>query len=337
MKFVDEASIYVEAGRGGKGCVSFRREKFIPRGGPDGGDGGKGGDVIVAGNSNLASLLDFKYKRKYKAQNGQSGGGQNKTGRNGDDSVIHVPLGTIVYREPELTELFNITKDREQYVAAHGGRGGRGNTRFVTPTHRAPLQHDEGEEGEALSLKLVLKLLADVGLVGLPNAGKSTLISRLTDARPKVGDYPFTTLTPALGVLRNGEQTFVIADIPGIIEGASAGKGLGLTFLKHIERTGTLLIILDSASSAVKEDYDTLIDELKEYKEEMLLKQRIIVLNKIDLVPEQVYVKWVDHFKQEGETAVPVSALKGDGLDELRGLIAEQRSSGEAGDCTAHG
>ncbi len=333
MKFVDEASIYVEAGKGGHGCVSFRREKFIPRGGPDGGDGGKGGDVIVAGKNNLASLLDFKYKRKYKAQNGKAGSGQNKTGKNGMDSIIYVPLGTIVYREPDMAELFNITKDGEQYVAALGGRGGRGNTRFVTPTHRAPLERDEGEEGEALSLKLVLKLLADVGLVGLPNAGKSTLISRLTDARPKVGDYPFTTLTPALGVLRNGEQTFVIADIPGIIEGASTGKGLGITFLKHIERTRTLLIILDVSSPSLKNDYETLIDELKKYKEEMLRKEKIIVLNKIDLVSEEILAEWDTYFRRKGESIAHVSALTGQGISELRELIAGDKSLNTIKDC----
>ena len=327
MKFVDEASIYVEAGRGGRGSVSFRRAKFIPRGGPDGGDGGKGGDVIVAGKSNLASLLDFKYKRTYKAENGKPGGGKNKTGRNGTDSIIYVPLGTIVYKEPEMVELFTITKDEEQYVAAHGGRSGRGNTRFVTATHRAPLEYDAGEEGENLHLKLVLKLLADVGLVGLPNAGKSTLISRLTEAKPKIGDYPFTTLSPALGVLRNGEQIFVIADIPGIIEGASTGKGLGLTFLKHIERTRTLLILLDVSSPSVKEDCEILIDELKQYKEEMLHKERIVVLNKADLVSEKVLTKWEKYFKKKGEATTHVSALTGNGVDELKELVANSRYS----------
>jgi GTPase len=333
MKFVDEAAIYVEAGRGGHGCVSFRRAKFIPRGGPDGGDGGKGGDVIVAGKSNLASLLDFRYKRNYKAENGKSGGGKNKTGKNGADNTIHVPLGTIVYKEPEMIPLFTITKDNEEYIAARGGRGGRGNTRFVTPTHRAPLEHDEGEAGESLRLKLVLKLLADVGLVGLPNAGKSTLISRLTEARPKVGDYPFTTLSPALGVLRNGEQTFVIADIPGIIEGASTGKGLGLTFLKHIERTKTLLILLDVSSPSVKEDYETLIDELKKYNEDMLCKERIVVLNKTDLVSEKTLAKWQKHFRKKGETVANVSALTGQMVDELKDLVAGNKGSPMVRNC----
>ncbi len=321
MKFVDEASIYVEAGRGGHGSVSFRRAKFIPRGGPDGGDGGKGGDVIVTGKKDLASLLDFKYKRNYKAENGKAGGGKNKTGRSGADTVIHVPLGTIVYEEPEVLTLSNIVEEGECYVVAHGGRGGRGNTRFVTPTHRAPIEHDEGEEGEKRHLKLVLKLLADIGLAGLPNAGKSTLISRLTDAKPKVGDYPFTTLTPALGVLRDGEKTFVIADIPGIIEGASTGKGLGLTFLKHIERTGMLLIVIDVSLPTVKRDYETLIDELETYNKAMLQKQRIIVLNKTDLVSEDALKKWQKYFEKKMERCVKVSALTGYGIDELKEII----------------
>ncbi len=325
MKFVDEASIYVEAGRGGHGCVSFRREKFIPRGGPDGGDGGRGGNVILTGKRNLASLLDFRYKRRYKAQDGGPGSGQNKTGKRGADIIIHVPLGTVIYREPDLAELFNITQDEEQFIVAHGGRGGRGNTRFVTPVHRAPLEHDEGEEGESLSLKLVLKLLADIGLVGLPNAGKSTLISHLTDAKPKIGDYPFTTLTPALGVLRSGEQTFAIADIPGIIEGASSGRGLGITFLKHIERTAMLLIVLDSSSPNTQKDYDILMRELGEYKKEMLTKRRIVVLNKSDLVSKVALSGLYEYFMEKGESVALVSALAGAGLDELKELIRSKK------------
>ena len=325
MKFVDEASIFVEAGRGGHGCVSFRRAKFIPRGGPDGGDGGKGGDVIVTGKHNLASLLDFRYKRKYKAGNGTSGGGNNRTGKYGADVHIYVPLGTIVYKESDETPLFNIIRDNEEYIVAKGGRGGRGNTRFVTPTHRAPLEHDEGEEGESFHLNLVLKLLADVGLVGLPNAGKSTLISRLTDARPKVGDYPFTTLTPALGIMRNDDRTFAIADIPGIIEGASDGKGLGLTFLKHIERTAVLLIVLDASSESPGRDYETLLEELKSYKEEMLLKERLVVLNKTDLVGAESIKKWKAYFEKKGEHPILISALTGQGVDDVREAVTRGR------------
>lgn len=323
MKFIDEATIYVEAGKGGSGCVSFRRERFIPRGGPDGGDGGKGGDVIIAGKKDLASLHDFKYKRNYKAENGKAGAGKKKTGREGGDVIISVPLGTVVYDHDTSDLLFQVLRDGETRIAALGGRGGRGNTRFVTPTHRAPTKFDAGEEGQKRHLYLDLKLLADVGLVGHPNAGKSTLISRLTQARPKVGDYPFTTLTPALGVLDDNEKTFVIADIPGIIEGASKGKGLGLAFLKHIERTNALLIVLDLSSSDVKGDYQTLLEELGSYSEAMLQKRRLVILNKADLVGRDVAARLRSYLKRKGEKAVVVSALTLAGMDELVLAISE--------------
>lgn len=322
MKFIDEATIYVEAGRGGSGCVSFRREKFIPRGGPDGGDGGKGGDVIIAGDKGLASLHDFRYKRTYKAENGKAGSGRNKTGREGSDIIINVPLGTVVYDRGSSVAMFQVLKDGETHIAAKGGRGGRGNARFVTPTHRAPLEFDPGEEGERRYLHLDLKLLADIGLVGHPNAGKSTLISRLTQARPKVGDYPFTTLNPSLGVLDDDEKKFVIADIPGIIEGASRGKGLGLAFLKHIERTGALLVVLDLSSDDIADDYATLLNELRNYKEEMLGRPRIIVLNKADLVPSDRAARWRSYLTEKGEKAVIVSALARLGITELREAIS---------------
>ncbi len=323
MKFIDEATIYVEAGRGGSGCVSFRREKFIPRGGPDGGDGGKGGDVIIAGNKDLASLHDFRYKRTYKAENGKAGSGRNKTGREGSDITINVPLGTVVTDRDASVVLFQVLKDGEVRVAARGGRGGRGNARFVTPTHKAPLEFDPGEEGEKRWLYLDLKLLADIGLVGHPNAGKSTLISRLTQARPKVGDYPFTTLKPSLGVLDDDdEKKFVIADIPGIIEGASQGKGLGLAFLKHIERTGALLIVLDLSSGDVAGDYATLLDELGTYKDAMLAKPRIIVLNKADLVPADEAARRKADLEGSGEKAVVVSARTRAGIRELKTAIS---------------
>ena len=327
MKFIDEATIYVEAGRGGSGCVSFRREKFIPRGGPDGGDGGKGGDVIIAGNKDLASLHDFRYKRKYKAENGKAGSGRNKTGREGSDIIINVSLGTVVYDRDSSVALFHVLKDGQTHIAAKGGRGGRGNARFVTPTHKAPLEFDPGEEGESRYLRLDLKLLADIGLVGHPNAGKSTLISRLTQARPKVGDYPFTTLNPSLGVLDDEEKKFVIADIPGIIEGASRGKGLGLAFLKHIERTGALLIVLDLSSDDIRGDYATLLDELGAYKKEMLEKPRLVVLNKADLIPADTAARWKAHLAGLGERAVVVSALARLGITELREAISESIQS----------
>lgn len=323
MKFIDEAVIYVEAGKGGSGCVSFRREKFIPRGGPDGGDGGKGGDVIIAGKKDLASLHDFKYKRNYKAENGKAGAGKNKTGREGRDVIINVPLGTVVYDRDTSELLFQVLKEGETRVAAQGGRGGRGNVRFVTSTHRAPMEYDAGGEGQRRWLHLDLKLLADVGLVGHPNAGKSTLISRLTQARPKVGDYPFTTLTPALGVLDDDEKRFVIADIPGIIEGASKGKGLGLAFLKHIERTNALLIVLDLSSGDVRADYRTLLEELGSYSETMLQKRRLVVLNKADLVTRDVAARWRSYLGRKGEKAVVVSALTLAGMNDLISAISE--------------
>ncbi|HOE16931.1 MAG TPA: GTPase ObgE [Syntrophorhabdaceae bacterium] len=328
MKFVDEAKIYVEAGKGGNGCVSFRREKFVPRGGPDGGDGGKGGDVIISGKSGLASLMDFRYKRVYRAENGKHGSGKDKTGKDGRDITIHVPLGTIVYGEDGATPLCEITREGEPRIIAKGGRGGRGNSRFQTSTHRTPLEFDYGEEGEGRHLYLTLKLLADIGLVGLPNAGKSTLISCLTDARPKIGDYPFTTLRPSLGVLQDGDTTFVVADIPGIIEGASDGKGLGVSFLKHIERTGMLLIILDISSGSPDGDYRILLSELGSYNEELLRRKRLIVLNKADLVPRGDCAEWESFFMGKGEQVLSVSALKRWGIDRLKRELAK-RGSGE--------
>jgi GTP-binding protein len=322
MKFVDEAKIYVEAGKGGNGCVSFRREKFVPRGGPDGGDGGKGGDIIISGKGSLTSLMDFRYKRVYRAENGKHGSGKNKTGRDGKDITIYVPLGTVVYGEDGTSLLCEIIEDNESHVIVKGGRGGRGNSRFQTSSHRAPLEFDYGEEGQGQYLYLVLKLLADIGLVGLPNAGKSTLISRLTDAKPKIGDYPFTTLKPSLGILRDGDMTFVVADIPGIVEGASGGKGLGIGFLKHIERTGMLVIILDISLGSPDEDYRILLSELSSYKEGLLGRKRLVVLNKVDLVPQGDRMAWEDFFAGKGERVLSVSALKGWGIDQLKSELA---------------
>jgi GTPase len=329
MKFVDEADIYVKAGNGGRGCVSFRRERFIPKGGPDGGDGGRGGNVVAVGSRNLESLLDFKYKRIYKAENGKGGGGQNKKGREGKDIFISLPLGTLIFDKQYPDPIHDVTEDGGQYVIAKGGRGGRGNARFVTPTHKAPTQFDPGEEGEERQLRLVLKLLADVGIVGLPNVGKSTLISCLTDARPKVGDYPFTTLTPTLGAFRDENDSFVIADIPGIIEDASKGKGLGLTFLRHIERTSRIMLVLDAFSRSIDKDYETLLDELGAYKKEMLEKERIVVLNKIDLSSEEDVGKWEDYFRRKGERVIKVSALKKQGIDGIRALLKRLEDKGK--------
>jgi GTPase len=324
MKFVDEATLFVKAGDGGKGSVSFRRAKFIPKGGPDGGDGGKGGDVIVVGSKSLLSLLDFKYKRIYKAENGRGGGGNNKTGRSGSDLLIKVPVGTVVYDVGSKELLADIVEDGQTAIIAHSGKGGKGNTRFVTPVHKVPYEFTEGEEGEERKLFLELKLIADVGITGLPNAGKSTLLSKLTSARPEVGDYPFTTLTPSLGVFSDEDQTVVIADIPGIIEGASTGRGLGLKFMRHVERTRALFWVIDVSAASVRADYETLYRELAAYKEEILRKKRIIVLNKTDLVDKTKADEAAACFLQKGEAVVQVSALTGEGLETLRRLLAEQ-------------
>jgi GTP-binding protein len=321
MKFVDEAKIFVKAGDGGHGCASFRREKFVPKGGPDGGDGGKGGSVVVSGTKDLSSLLDFKYRRIFKAEKGKNGSGSNKRGRDGKDLVIHVPLGTILFEEGYVEPLADITSEQSIFTVALGGRGGKGNAHFVSSTHRTPYEFEQGEPGEEKHLHLLLKLLADIGIVGLPNAGKSTLISRLTDARPKVGDYPFTTLSPALGVLREGDNTFVIADIPGIVEGASQGKGLGLTFLKHIERTGMILLVLDVSGGNPLKDYTTLKHELNSFNKGMFKRERIVILNKTDKVSSEEAERWRSSFAKKGEDVVLVSALKDWGIEELKTMI----------------
>ncbi len=318
MKFVDEASLYVKAGDGGRGCVSFRREKYVPKGGPDGGDGGKGGDVIIVGKRSLASLLDFRYKRHYKAENGRIGGGRNKTGRNGTDLYIYVPLGTIVRDERSQDILVDIIEEEQRWVVAQGGAGGQGNARFVSSVHQAPREHTEGTRGEEGHLRLELKLLAEIGIVGLPNSGKSTLLSRLTNAKPEVGPYPFTTLSPGLGVFGDDEERVVIADIPGIIKGASEGKGLGLTFLKHVERTNVLLWVVDASSPSVADDYLTLRNELGLHNEKMLRKERILVLNKIDLLAATDLARKEKALKALQEEVVSVSALNGWGIDELK-------------------
>lgn len=304
MRFIDEATLTISAGHGGPGCVSFRREKFVPRGGPDGGDGGKGGDVIFVSSGQLGTLQDLRFKRSYKAENGLHGSGKNKAGRDGEDVEIKIPVGTVIKDQESDETLFDFTEDGQRWVAAKGGRGGKGNTHFVTATFQAPKFAQPGEEGETRELKLELKLLADASLIGYPNAGKSTLISRMSAAHPKIADYPFTTLVPHLGVVKVADfKSFVVADIPGLIEGAHRGLGLGHKFLKHIERTKITVHLLDGTHlldfTTVPDDepgasakkgaaelmrlYQAIRKELELYNPDLADKEEIIVINKADL------------------------------------------------------
>ena len=287
MKFFDEAFITVQSGDGGRGCVSFRREKSVPRGGPDGGDGGKGGDVLLKSSSHRRTLYPFRFKRQFKAKNGTYGQGKQKTGRKGDDLIIEIPPGTLIIDEETNELIKDFTLPDETYIIAEGGRGGQGNSRFKSSTNRAPRFAQPGEPGQFLKLKLELKLLADVGLIGLPNAGKSTLISVISSATPKIADYPFTTLTPTLGVVSAGwGEPFVAADIPGLIEGAHTGVGLGIRFLRHVERTRVLVHLIDASIIDPQNpliEYETINRELTQYSPLLLEKPQIVVLNKIDL------------------------------------------------------
>jgi len=320
--FIDRAKIVVKGGHGGSGCVSFRREKFVPKGGPDGGDGGHGGSVIIAADSNLRTLIDFQYRHHFQAGRGRHGEGGHRHGRRGEDLIIRVPPGTIVKDADTGQILGDLTTPGQPIVAARGGRGGRGNARFASPTNQAPRAWEPGEVGEERTLLLELKLIADVGLVGLPNAGKSTLLARVSDARPKIADYPFTTLSPNLGVVRHrGRSGFVLADIPGLIKGAHEGKGLGLEFLRHIERTKVLVFLLDSTREDVHADYAVLRDEVRQYNPSLLTKAAVIAVNKIDLLPDGKLprLSFEDRFP-----VCFVSAATGENVDRLLDLIGEK-------------
>lgn len=285
--FIDRVVVRIAAGSGGSGIVSFRREKFTPMGGPDGGDGGKGGDVILRGDSNLATLLDYTYRDRWEAESGDNGSGSNKTGRSGEDIILPVPPGTVVRNSESREIIGEVLADGETIVIARGGRGGKGNTWFATSIHRSPREWQPGEEGQTLTLELELKLIADVGLVGQPNAGKSTLLSVISAARPKIGDYPFTTLVPNLGVVQlSDSRTFVVADIPGIIEGAHEGKGLGLQFLRHIERTRLLAFLIPVDSIDWQAEYDQLRSEIASFSAALAEKPHCVVFTKMDLLGE---------------------------------------------------
>ncbi len=314
--FIDRATVRVTAGNGGSGISSFRREKYIPMGGPDGGDGGKGGDVIIRGDNNLATLLDYTYRDSWEAESGEHGSGSNKTGRSGEDVVLPVPPGTVV-RDKDTNEILGeILEPGDWFVVAKGGRGGKGNAWFATSVHRSPREWQPGEDGETRTLELELKLIADVGLVGQPNAGKSTLLSVISAARPKIADYPFTTLAPNLGVVQMSDsRTFVVADIPGIIEGAHEGKGLGLQFLRHIERTRLLAFLIPIDSEDWQAEYDQLRSEVEQYSEELAAKPHCLVFTKTDLLGENEPAP-IDAPDAFGVYAVSAAARVG--LEELK-------------------
>jgi GTPase len=330
--FIDNAKITIKSGDGGNGVVSFRREKYVPKGGPNGGDGGKGGDVIFKADNSLATLIDFRYKRIYKAQNGAHGQGGDKTGKNGQDIIIKVPCGSIIKDAESGGILADLIDNADEYIAAKGGKGGKGNSHFATATNQTPRFAEDGKKGEEHEIEIELKLLADVGLVGLPNAGKSTLISKISAAKPKIADYPFTTLVPNLGIVRYKDfQSFVVADIPGLIEGAHTGKGLGIRFLKHIERTKVLIFLIDSTLLPYKEDktedYKILVNELKGYDKKLLEKPKIICFTKVDALTDEQKkdlskIKF-DGRKKKGEEqgakthVLKISAISGENIKKL--------------------
>ncbi len=318
MKFLDEAIISIESGSGGKGCVSFRREKYIPRGGPDGGAGGKGGDIIFVADRNMTTLLDFHYKRSYKALSGKPGLGQKKSGANGDDLKIHVPVGTFIKDQRTGEVLVDLNEDGAQYIALAGGRGGKGNSFFKSSIQQTPQRSQTGESGQKKEILLELKLLADVAIIGFPNVGKSTLLSKVTGSKPKIADYAFTTLSPNLGVVelqKNGER-FTIADIPGLIEGAHLGAGLGIKFLKHIERTRLFWHLLDATHIETELEFQKINHELEKYNTKLTKKPQIIVLNKIDLL-KRTPLSMVRKFRKQGYDVVTISALRSQNVSEL--------------------
>jgi len=327
--FIDYVEIEVLSGKGGAGAVSFRREKFVPKGGPDGGDGGRGGDVIARADDNLSTLLDFRYNRKYKAENGQPGMGSLKSGRNGKDVLLKVPVGTIIKDLETDRVLADLDQNGMEVVIAAGGHGGKGNDHFKSPTNQTPRQSTPGGPGTRLKLSLELKLLADVGLVGYPNAGKSTLLSRVSAARPKIADYPFTTLVPNLGIVRIREfKSFVMADIPGIIEGASEGKGLGLQFLKHIQRTAILLFIVDGYAGEIEATFDKLYKELEKYDPDLVRRKIVRVINKLDIVDDDL----LDEMRREHTDCIFISAVTGEGIDPLLNHLEQVLDGDDDGD-----
>jgi GTP-binding protein len=325
--FIDEVKIYVKAGDGGNGCMALRREKFVPRGGPSGGDGGHGGDVTMIASEHYNTLLHFRFNPEHKAERGRHGEGSQRTGRDGKAVELSVPVGTVVYDADSGELLYDFTHSGERILIAKGGRGGKGNQHFATPTHQAPTEHEAGFPGQERRLRLELKLLADVGLVGFPNAGKSTLISRISAARPKIADYPFTTLEPNLGVVSVGDQTFVVADIPGLIEGAHLGHGLGTNFLKHVERTRLLVHLVDVSEFSGRDpvsDFHIIVKELKSFSESLAEKPMFVVASKIDVAQD---TSRIDELRELAQSLnlpfFEISGVTGVGIDALKFAIAQ--------------
>jgi GTPase len=330
--FIDEAKIRVKAGDGGNGCVAFRREKYVPRGGPFGGDGGRGGDVIMEASERHNTLVHFRFNPEYKAERGRHGEGAKRTGRDGTDVILKVPVGTILYDDETGEKIHDFSEADDRMIVARGGRGGRGNAQFATSTHQAPREFELGRTGEERTFRLELKLLADVGIVGYPNVGKSTLISRISAARPKIADYPFTTLEPNLGVVVVGqapeEKSFVVADIPGLIEGAHTGSGLGTQFLRHIERTRLLVHLVDISDASGRpnpvKDVQVIMGELESFGAGLELKPMIMVASKIDVANKDKLAKLKRYCKKEELELFAISAVTGKGIDELKYAIAEK-------------
>jgi GTP-binding protein len=320
MLFIDEAVISVQAGDGGDGCVSFRREKYVPKGGPDGGDGGAGGSILFVADPHMSTLMDFRYRKVYHAGSGGQGRGKKQHGKSGDDLRIPVPVGTIVKDEMSGEILADLIEPEQEVRVVKGGRGGRGNSFFASPTNQAPQHAEKGGDGEERVIALELKLIADVGLVGLPNAGKSTLLSRISAAKPKIADYPFTTLKPMLGVVSSAEGGFVVADIPGIIEGAHDGKGMGLDFLRHIERTLVIAVLIDATSTDPMEDYRQLREELRAYSEELWKRLHCVILTKCDLLPPEVDLPKIE--SKDLSEVYSISSVTGMGIDRIVNAFA---------------
>ena len=322
MKFLDQVKIFIKAGDGGSGSPSFRREKFVEFGGPDGGDGGKGGSVILKSERNLNTLIDFRYQQHFKAKRGEDGKGKNQTGRGGKNLYLKVPIGTQVFEEDNKTLIFDFKEENEEYVVAVGGKGGFGNTRFKSSTNRAPKKFTKGTKGEDYWIWLQLKTIADIGIIGLPNAGKSSLLAAITSATPKIANYKFTTLNPNLGVAVYDDKEITLADIPGLIEGAHEGVGLGIKFLKHIERCKSLLHMIDITEGDLKKSYSQVRKELKNYSKDLLKKDEIVVLNKIDLLDDKEVKKIKDNFlKKYKVKLITLSTLNKKSISDIKSKI----------------